>query len=71
MQLSVLFSVLAATVAVTSASDVYGACIPEKDCCFSTKGACQRQSNFAVERYYECGNVKLCPALGVSVRDCR
>lgn len=45
-------------------------CKPEADCCFSTKGACQRQSSFAIERYYECGTIKLCPDYGVSLQAC-
>lgn len=45
-------------------------CTPEADCCFSTKGACQRQSSFAIERYYECGTIKLCPDYGVSLQAC-
>lgn len=45
-------------------------CTPDKDCCFSTKGACQRQAYFWIEKYFECGQIKLCPELGVPNADC-
>ncbi|RYN29118.1 hypothetical protein AA0113_g9557 [Alternaria arborescens] len=71
MKLSILLSMLAGTAVVSAAADVFGACTPEADCCFSTKGACQRQSSFAIERYYECGTIKLCPDYGVSLQACK
>ncbi|RYO64467.1 hypothetical protein AA0116_g4065 [Alternaria tenuissima] len=69
MQITFLLSVLAATVAV-QASDVYNQCVPDKDCCFSTKGACQRQASVWIEKYFQCGQVKKCPDYGVSLQDC-
>ncbi|OWY53126.1 hypothetical protein AALT_g3491 [Alternaria alternata] len=69
MQLTFLLSVLAATVAV-QASDVYNQCVPDKDCCFTTKGACQRQASVWIEKYFQCGQVKKCPDYGISLQDC-
>ena len=45
-------------------------CVPDKDCCFSTKGACQRQASVWIEKYFQCGQVKKCPDYGVSLQDC-
>ncbi|RII22753.1 hypothetical protein CUC08_Gglean013407 [Alternaria sp. MG1] len=71
MQLALLLNVLlASVVAGIPYADVFAACVQRNDCCFSTKGACQRQSSFAVERYYECGTIKLCPDFGVSLAAC-
>lgn len=45
-------------------------CTPENDCCFSTVGACRRQSSTLLESWVQCPNTKLCPSMGVTVQDC-
>ncbi|XPS98760.1 hypothetical protein M3J09_007954 [Ascochyta lentis] len=72
MQFSLfLTGLLAGAVAAAPYANVFAACIPGQDCCFSTLGACKRQATFAMERNYECKKIDLCPALGVPLASCR
>ncbi|KAI9152323.1 hypothetical protein HJFPF1_09553 [Paramyrothecium foliicola] len=50
--------------------DPVAECIESKDCCFSTKGACKRQSKFLADTWLTCEFIKICPDLGVSWDQC-
>ncbi|KAF6805022.1 hypothetical protein CSOJ01_09799 [Colletotrichum sojae] len=50
---------------------VVSQCVSGNDCCFSTKGACNRQSKSYTERYIACPRISYCPSLGVSWENCR
>ncbi|KAF2132462.1 hypothetical protein P153DRAFT_394599 [Dothidotthia symphoricarpi CBS 119687] len=71
MQLTVLLNALLAGLMVSSAAAQVPECVSSNDCCFSTRGACERQSSGWIEQLGACPRVTLCPALGVPLSSCR
>ncbi|KAI8938158.1 hypothetical protein NX059_005824 [Plenodomus lindquistii] len=77
MQLSPLLTGLLSALMMSNAviaagydSRVVSECTAENDCCFSTKGACERQSAIYIEQYVVCPRLKYCPDLGVPLTSC-
>ncbi|KAF6834427.1 hypothetical protein CMUS01_06164 [Colletotrichum musicola] len=66
------FAILALVAAAVSpvAATVLSECVPENDCCISTRGACRRQAYTWLETYVSCPRIKLCPDEGVPWANC-
>ncbi|KAF6834425.1 hypothetical protein CMUS01_06162 [Colletotrichum musicola] len=64
--------ILAGLAAVTSpVTAVIEECVPENDCCISTRGACTRQAFTFIKNYLACPRIKPCPDYGVSWDACK